>query len=223
MRQYLEAILRQASNEELLILRQQAEKRRQQNLDAHEESVRRQLRPKDPVTSSSFTFPTQQPHIFSYNDDTRFLDKNQSQFEVNSFSSRLLLDLFLKPIRKTETTVAPKIEIQPIFSPPKIQSQQQDFISSPEIPRQFQQVNDLQAQMFDPSPKSIDNQPVLKSLQNTHSNRFPEIPTEKEFIDEEKTKKIENTPPEKVILKGRFHSKYTFIQTIKSCETNECM
>ena len=116
------SILRQASNEELLLLRHQAETLRQEKQAEHDAAIRRQLG----GAENRFTrFPAT-----GEGDPRSNLDQSDAaaqtptvpgpgDLDLKSLSNKLLLDLFLGPqLQQQLDTREPEINIQPIFSPP---------------------------------------------------------------------------------------------------------
>ena len=109
------SILRQASNEELLLLRHQAETLREEKQAEHAAAIRRQLGGAEhrftrfPATGEGDqSAAVQTPTIPGLGD-----------LDLKSLSNKLLLDLFLGPqLQQQLDTREPEINIQPIFSPP---------------------------------------------------------------------------------------------------------
>ena len=102
--QDITALLRQASNEDLLLLRDQAEALRQEKFQQHETLLRQLERrqeapaPAPPVTASQSRTPT--------------------SLTVKSLSNQLALDLFFNTRLSHAKTETP-LEVQPIFSIPR--------------------------------------------------------------------------------------------------------
>ena len=107
------SILRQASNEELLLLRHQAETLREEKQAEHAAAIRRQLG----GAEHSFTrFPATGEGDQSVQTPTI---PGLGDLDLKSLSNKLLLDLFLGPqLQQQLDTREPEINIQPIFSPP---------------------------------------------------------------------------------------------------------
>ena len=133
----LASLLQFASDQELLDLRAQAQRLREEKLAQHEKLIRQQLeRPSSNNNNNNnrfIRFPAtgeatnnQVKQINNQNIPTQTVrpssafthrPRTEADFDLSSFSNKLLLDLFLKP----EISRQPKpqqVEIQPIFSPP---------------------------------------------------------------------------------------------------------
>ena len=173
----LSSLLQFASDQELLELRAQAQRLREEKLAQHEELLRQQL--ERPSNNNRFIrFPAtgeetnkQIEQINNQNIPTQtvrpssaFTHRPQTEpgFDLSSFSNKLLLDLFLKPeiSRQPEPQ---KVEIQPIFSRPG-QIVPDSITTESSVIR-----NNLRQPEQNPiiEPTSLDDQlAILRSLQN---------------------------------------------------------
>ena len=176
----LSSLLQFASDQELLDLRAQAQRLREEKLAQHEELLRQQLkRPGNNNNNRFIRFPAtgeetnkQIEQINNQNIPTQTVrpssafthrPQTETDFNLSSVSNKLLLDLFLKPeiSRQPEPQ---KVEIQPIFSPPEKIVPVSITTERPVIRNNLRQ-SEEQNPIVDPA--SLDGPlAILRSLQN---------------------------------------------------------